>query len=357
MHTHRPWIARCSAPFVLWAATAAAGQTVTPGNMSDFTRKHSLSAKDEAAIDAFVDRYAGDLTNGDDAARIAARQKLMADLKGLSGERATPLFRETYAAALTPRLRDALSDGSIPTGIAAAQIAGVLGTDSAVAVLSGHLTNDQEQRDAVRLWAAASLRPLINEPNVTSSKLLRAVTEVGQAGVAEPSWPALRQQLETLSAAVTNNRPADAGQADLSTRALEQQSGVLAAAIERFQNGDIEMLMAIEPGLLQIQQEFLDEDDSKALNQLALSMVPVLSRLYDAVLAQWSSLDGDAAVLAGRSLDRAEVMVVLMNNYVTKANDAASPDYQGAISAGNRDAIEAGKKRWGGLAAKAPYSS
>ncbi|MDP7030420.1 MAG: hypothetical protein QF733_09395 [Phycisphaerales bacterium] len=356
MHTHCSWIARCSVPFILGVVAMATAQTVTPGSMADLTRKHTLTAKDDAAIEAFVDRYAGDLSSDDDAARIAARQKLVADLKGLSGQRATPLFREAYAAALTPRLRTAMQDGSIPTGIAAAQVAGVLGTDSAVAVLTDHLTADREQRDAIRLWAAASLRPLINEPNVTSSKLLRAIAAVGRAGAGEPSWPALRQQLETLSTAVSNSRPLDAGQEDLAAQALKQQSGVLGAAIERFQGGDLDMLMAIEPGLLQIQQEFLDEDDSNALNQLALSMVPVLTGLYDAVLTQWPGLEGDSARLAGRSLDRAEVLVVLMNNYVTQANDAASPDYQGAISAGNRDAVEAGKRRWGVLGTRAPYA-
>ncbi len=357
MHTNRSWIARCSALCVIGAATAAAGQSVTPGNMSDLTRKHTLNPADEAAIEAFVDRYAGDLADGTDAARITARQKLVADLKGLSGQRATPLFREAYADALTPRIRAILAEGSIPAGIAAAQVAGVLGTDSAVDTLVAHLQPAQEQRDAIRLWAAASLRPLINEPNVTSSKLLRAIDSLGQAGVAEPSWPALRQQLETLSTAVTNTRPVDGGQSDIRFRALEGQSAVLAAAIDRFQGGDVEMLMAIEPGLLQVQQEFLDEDDSAALNQLARSMVPVLTTLYDAVLTQWSNLEDDTALLAGRSLERAEVMVVLMNNYVTKTNDVAAPDYQAAITAGRRDAVEAGKQRWGSLGSKPPYSN
>jgi hypothetical protein len=361
MHTLRPLVLQLSALGLLALASmtpAVLGQTA-PASLGDLAKKGVLSSTDEDAVKAFAEYHGTNLTSDDSETASKARQKLMADLQGLSGKRATPSFREYYAIVLTPTLRSTLKEGTIPQGIAATQIAGVLGTDSAVTTLSRHLSLSQEPREAVRVWSAASLRRLIGEPNVTASRLTRAIGELGRAAANEPSWPALRQQLETLATGVNNGRSAEAGRDEVMQVARREQARALAFAIERFGGGDLDMLMVIEPHLLHVQQQFLDQDDPAALRGLAKSMVPVLTPLYGSVLTQWDALRADkqASVLGGRSLEKAEVLVVLMNNYLTDGNAAASPKYQQALAHNRKAEVEAGQSRWGSLGTRPPYTN
>jgi len=361
MHTLRPLILRLSTIALLSMAcvpAATMGQTA-PSSLSDLAKKGVLSTKDEGFIKAFAEYHGQDLTSDDAGARSKARQKLMADLQGLSGQRATPSFREYYATELMPTLRSVISDGTIPQAIAAAQIAGVLGTDSAVTTLSRHFSQSQEPREAIRLWAAASLRPLVVEPNVTASRLTRSLSDLGRAAVAEPTWPALRQQLETIAAAVNNARSQEEGRDEIMRVARTEQARVMAIAVKRLGDGDLDMLRVIGPHLQHVQQQFLDQDSSTALNELAKSMVPVLTPMYGSILSQWDAIRADeqSTALGGRSLEKAEVLVVLMNNYLTDGNAAASPKYQQALARNQKADVEAGQARWGSLGSSPPYTN
>jgi hypothetical protein len=235
----------------------------------------------------------------------------------------------------------------------------VLGTDSAVTTLSRHLSQSQESREAVRIWAAASLRPLVVEPNVTASRLTRAMSDLGRAATTEPSWPALRKQLETIAAAVNNGRTQEEGRDEIMRVARTEQARLMAIAVKRLGDGDLDMLMVITPHLQHVQQQFLDQDSADALNELAKSMVPVLTPMYGSILSQWDAIraDDQATLLGGRSLEKAEVLVVLMNNYLTDGNAAASPKYQQALARNQKDVVEAGQARWGSLGSSPPYTN
>jgi hypothetical protein len=361
MYTLRPLILRFSIITLLSMACVPSitmGQAM-PSSLSDLAKKGVLSTKDEGSVKAFAEYHGQNLTSDDAGTRSRARQKLMADLQGLSGQRATPSFREYYAIELMPILRSAISDGTIPQAIAATQVAGVLGTDSAVTTLSRHLSQSQEPREAVRVWAAASLLPLVVEPNVTASRLTRAMSDLGRAATTEPSWPALRKQLETIAAAVNNTRTQEEGRDEIMRVARTEQARLMAIAIKRLGDGDLDMLMVITPHLQHVQQQFLDQDSADALNALAKSMVPVLTPMYGSILSQWDAIraDDQATLLGGRSLEKAEVLVVLMNNYLTDGNAAASPKYQQALARNQKDVVEAGQARWGSLGSSPPYTN
>jgi len=339
------------------AANSAVEAAPAPKNLSSVSKKTSLTEDDSAVIDAFVAVHTDTLTGADASKYVRARQKLLADVTGPSGTRATPMFRETYAEALLPHLQSLIADGSETQAITAAQIAGGLGTDTAVTLLSRRLSPAQEPRVSVRLWTSAALQPLVNQPNVSASRLTRVIQDLERIGVEEPEWAVLRQQLGTLAAAISNTRREDAGRADIAEAGRSAQAAVLAAAINRLKGGDIAMLQVIEPQMQHVQQQFLDQDDSAALSALATTTAPVLGTLYGAILDQWPAITADerSATLAGRALDQGEVMIVLMDNHVTGASNSASPAYEKAIQDGQRPTLEAGQRRWGTLAETAPY--
>jgi len=340
------------ATVILVASTlATAGDVIAPTSLASVAKKNVLSPADEAAIAAFVELHAGQLEQGDAAARPKARLKLMADVYGLTGRRATPMFRELYAQELIPRLKIILAEGTAPRRISAAQVAGGLGTDSAVSLLSRHLTPSQESNDAVRVWTAASLRPLIAQANVTPTRLNRVIRNLGQAALTEPAWPVLRQQLETIAAASSNQRGDDGGQVSLMDLARAQQAAVVTRIVERLKNGDLDMLLVLEPHMRRVQEQFLDQDDADALKAQARGTVPALSGLYDAVLTNWDAIvaNDQSARLAGRSLQKAEVMIVLMDNYLTDQSQSSAPQYENALTSLNRAPVEAGKAKWGDI--------
>jgi len=328
---------------------ASASAQPAPKGLSKYLKKVTLTPDEEASIAAFVDKYAADLASDDSSLHPAARQKLMMDLRGVAGSRATPTFRGAYADLVLPKLKDILTSGNVPQSIAGCQIAGELGTDSAVTLLSKHMDTSQEPRTGTRLWAAASLRPLINQPNVSPTRLVRVLRDIGRAAATESDWTVLRQQLETLAAAVSNTRTAESGRKEVMDTGQATQAEVLYAMIQRLQAGDLDMLNAIEPHMQHVQQQFLDQRDPDALHAFAKTTGPVLGGLYEAILANWESLSGNeqAAALAGRTLDQGEVMIVLMDNETGGGSASATPAYGQAISRGDRTPLEAGRNRWG----------
>jgi|TARA_B110000495_G_C22966672_1_gene566984 hypothetical protein len=339
------------------SVAAFSGDVPAPTSLAEVAKKDVLSPADEATIAAFVELHATTLETGDATTWPKARLKLLADVSGVSGRRATPLFREIYAEALMPRLKTILAESNTPRRIAAAQIAGGLGTDSAVSLLSRSLTPAQEPNEAVRVWTAASIRPLIDQPNVTPSRLNRTIRNLGQAAVLEQSWPVLRQQLETLVAATVNTRGDEAGQDALMKIGREQQAAVFAKAIERFQGGDLQMLLVIEPHMRHVQSQFLDQNDEQVLRVQARDTVPALSNLYGAVLANWDAIRADETMsqLAGRALKKGEIMIVLMDNHLTGKSQSSSPKYEQDIIKNDKSPIEAGKAKWGTVASGRAY--
>ena len=347
-----------AAATLLVVSLATAGDVAAPTSLSSIAKKDLVTPADEDSIAAFVDTYASQLEQGDASERPKARLKLMADVSGVSGRRATPLFREVYAQRLLPRLNTIMSESPTPHRIAAAQVAGGLGTDTAVSLLTRHLTPGDEPDDAVRVWTAASLRPLIAQVNVTPTCLNRAIGTLGRAAITEPAWPVLRQQLETLAAATVNQRGEDGGQAELMTLARRQQDAVLTQLVKRLHGGQLDMLLVIEPHMRRVQEQFLDQDDADALRAQARGAVPAISGLYDAILNNWDAIQADERLgrIAGRALQKAEVMIVLMDNYLTEQSNATTPKYEEAVTQNNRSPIEAGKAKWGAIADGRAYN-
>jgi hypothetical protein len=339
---------------VALAATLAVGSTPAaaqpaPKSLSKYVKKVTLTPDETSAMSAFVDRYASDLADADPRLHAAARQKLMMDLHGMAGNRATPAFRGTYADLVLPKLAGIVADGTVPQSIASCQVAGGLGTDSAVTFLSKHLAAEREPRTGVRMWAVASLRPLIAQPNVTPTRIARVLRDVGHAAATETDWTVLRQQLKTLAAAVENARSADNGRAEILDTGQTTQAEVLHSVIQRLRNGDLDMLNVLEPHMQHVQQQFLDQRNPAMVRSFAETTGPVLRGLYEAILANWEALsvNEQAAALAGRTLDQGEVMIVLMDNETSGGSATAAPAYGQAISKGDRTLVEAGRDRWG----------
>ena len=250
-----------------------------------------------------------------------------------------------------------MAGDDVTTSIAAAQIMGALETDAALSALAAHLSSQNEPRAAVRLWAAASMKPLITSPNVSSDRAMWGVNALAEAASEEPSWAAMRRQMDAISVAVTNDRPADEGRDALSRKGCDAQAQALQAAINRFANGDVEAIRVIEPHMMHIQQQFLDQNDAALLGMLSQRTAPVLGGMYEAVLAQWPAITADQMQqqLAGSALDQAEVMIVLMDNHLTGSSNQAAPQYKASLKSGDQAPIKAGKDRWGSLANRPSY--
>jgi len=341
---------------VLAAGTSAA-LAVPPKNLLQLSKRSSFTPEQEADLVAFIDLHTTALGGGDDAARPAARQKLMTDLMGRSGDRATPVFRMTYSDLLLPRLKPMIEDGPTPAGIAAMQITSMLGTDAAVTLLTRHMTPEDEKREALRMWAAAGLRPLTSQPNVSSSRLTRAISDLGHATAEEQSWPVMRQQLASLGAAVRNTRTDDDGGPEVMSAGIDAQSQALTAVITRLGNGDVAMLEVIDPHLQNITGQFLDQTDPDILRTLARATAPPLSGLFDAVLAQWDAIATDErlAQLAGRSLNKTEVLIGLFDDSLTGNSNNLQPKHHEAIERGDRTPVETAKDRWGEIGSLKRY--
>ena len=341
----------------LLATGASAALAVPPKNLLTLSKLSSFTPEQEAQLIAFIDLHASALGGDDESSRPAARQKLMIDLTGRTGERATPIFRMTYSDLLLPKLKDMISDGSTTAGIAATQVTSALGTDAAVTVLTRHLSPAQEPREAIRIWAAAGMRPLIAEQNVSSSRLTRAVSDLGRAAQSEASWPVLRQQLASIGSATRNKRTKDSGQLEIMNAGAKNQSTALVAVIARLQGGDLAMLEVIEPHMREIQAQFLDQADPAVLRVLARTTAPALATLFEAVLAQWDAILADqrSAELAGRSLNRAEVMIGQFDDTLTGDTRTLSPSHHTSLTNGDNTELQASQRRWGNIGSLPRY--
>ena len=340
----------------LCLATPAMAQSA-PGNLSRLAEQHTFSENDRAAVGAFVDRELGKMASDDAAARTQGRQKLIADLQGLGASRVTPEFRTVYAEILLPRLKVLIDGPETSQAINAQQVASRLGTDSAVTLLDAHVDIQDESRAAVRLWAAEGMGTMVDNPSVNAVRITRALRRLAGAARNETSWAVLNQQLRTLGAAVASSRKEQPEREEIQRTGRTLQADVLANAIDRMGNGQVDFILAIEPTTRRLLQQFLATELFETQRDLIIKTAPALSGLYGATLDSWDGLQADKRLgqVAGRSLNSGEVVIVLMDNALMGQSTEAHPDYEKAISSGRRDVVEKGRDSWSNLADRPAY--
>ena len=158
-----------------------------PTSLSRLSTQHEFSPKDQADLQAYVDLHVSRLDSENPADLTGGRMKLIGTLRGPTASRVSPAFRQAYADILIPKLQELLDTGGIPSGIAAMQITGYLGTNSATDFILTHLNTADEPREAIRLWSAASLRDLVANPNVSSATIEHAMQTLCQIKGQQPS--------------------------------------------------------------------------------------------------------------------------------------------------------------------------
>lgn len=336
-----------------WLALAQSA----PSNLSRLSEQHTFSENDRSAIQAFVDRELAKINSDDPSQRTQGRQKLIADLQGLGASRVTPAFRITYSEVLIPELKDVLSGDDTSQAIVAEQVASRLGTDTAVTLLDAHVDARDEERPAVRLWAAGGIGQMIDSPSVDAVRMTRTLRRLADAAKNETSWAVLNQQMRTLHLAVSSDRPDSAEREEIRTAGRALQAEVLADAIARMGSGQIELVLAIEPATRRLRDQFLAPDLFDSQRDLIVKTAPALSGLYGASLDAWEPLKADDRMgrITGRALNTGEVMIVLMDNAITGNNTQAHPDYEDVFKNDFRAQVEAGHTAWNDLPTRPAY--
>lgn len=135
----------------LWVVGAAAANAAAlPDGLSQAA---SISAGEQAAIDAFVRDQAGPLADAAPSVREGARDALLRPLRPPKGE-PSQAFRFAYSKALAPYLAPLVPNKDAGIAFGALRIAGAIASDTGFLALKQGL---EDPRPAVRRMAAAGL--------------------------------------------------------------------------------------------------------------------------------------------------------------------------------------------------------
>lgn len=145
------------------ASLTSAQAYSVPAELEPFIGQQNVDGAGEQAIEGYVGARARDLTGGQPAAISAAREDLLAPL--VAASQISVSFRLTYAEELLPTLTRLIDGNDEIAAIAAARIAGELGTGQSLDLLLDALdAGDPSRRYAVVQALGATLR-LIAEAN------------------------------------------------------------------------------------------------------------------------------------------------------------------------------------------------
>ena len=336
----------------------AAPVMAAPTSLSRLSTQHEFSPKDQADLQAYVDLHVSRLDSENPADLTGGRMKLIGTLRGPTASRVSPAFRQAYADILIPKLQELLDTGGVPSGIAAMQITGYLGTNSATDFILTHLNTADEPREAIRLWSAASLRDLVANPNVSSATIEHAMQTLATAMETEQSWAVQRQAFVTVGKAIQNRRKVEDGRNLLSNSARSLQGQMLANTIRRIGQGETTLVLAIEPATGVIRDQYLDRLMFDRQKDLAIVTVPALAGMHGSVLNQWDALRDDPRLArsAELALHKGEVLMALMDSRLTGSDVPETIAYEGTITNDQRETVEAGRQNWSTIATKSRYN-
>lgn len=335
---------RISALVLLLPGTMADAQSepIAPSSLGRYVSRPSLGTSDLAVIQAYVDREVPRLISESPSEAVQGRTSLTEDLTS-SSQRVSPVFREEYTAILEPHLREALDNEDLSAAVLSAQVAAVLGTDGAVKLLTDHVELRDEPRNAVRLWSVGGLANLISAPSVSEPRAIRAMRTVTRAARSESSWPVHRRALMVLAAGLGNHRGHDVGQEAVRLVALELLAEATGDTLDAVAEGRVDQVNGLPVVTGAMQNTLLMADTPEHADQLLETMVPVLSRGHESILAQWDAIRATPRTLesAARFLDESELLLTMLTD-----TPASGGQLSNALRSGDRRDVESAAQRW-----------
>ncbi len=330
------------ATLLVTASAMAQSGPIAPPNLNRYVSASSLSQADLASIKAYVDREAPRLASDVPADAVQARTKLVGELQSRT-RRVSPLFREQYTALLEPHLRALMAGDNLSAAVMAAQVAGTLGTDGAVKMLTDRIDPKDEPRMAVRVWAAGGVGALTAMPTVSERRTTRALRSLAIACCEEPDWAVRRRMILSMANAMANQRGQDASQHAVRDAAIEQLAQAMADTLQDIASGQAQFVQTLPIATTELQSTLLTAGDDDTRTAIAEVVVPVLARGHDAILQSWDSIRQDPRSLAAaaRFLDESELLLTILTQ-----SDPTDAQLSKAVLDGNRRPVETAARRW-----------
>jgi hypothetical protein len=307
-------------------------------------------------IERYARYYAEKLGSADATEVQAGRSSLGQPLRSLQ---ITRFFRDAYSDALLPALDPVIRGGKTALGpINAMQLVAQLSTEQALDVLKENCSEQQQDRMAVRLWAARGFSTAIAQGRadglIPDHRLPSAIRELGAAARVESDWRVLQWQFDSL------------GRIDHPV-AREEQRQVFGAVLDRMAASDTATALVNALGLhndersrpqgplLSLRKVFLDATPTEQAT-IGVEMGKRLVRLLEIAEKHWDSAHAQGRLRAAyhRAVRIAESQFATIHFTLSNGNVSTSLDE--AWQASDRDAYKADLDRLRDLISRAPYS-
>ncbi len=271
----RSCLLMCRAAMVVTALLAARSWAAAPPprSISDLNKlTQAPTEQQRERLRDFASYWVEQLDSDDPAAVPDARRKL---IEQINAPGATLVFMQAYSDALVSQLARVVDDREHPMAAAnALQIAALFGTDDALMLMRDHLDADQEDRPAIRLWAARGFQLVakdgLQRGTITARQIAPALRDLGRAAEKESDWRVLQWQLAAIAS--TQHPVAEEvlfSSFDATTKRLQTQSEATP------------LIVALRPALISMRERYFADrspQEQRRLGQeIAKRLVVVLA--------------------------------------------------------------------------------
>ncbi len=315
----------------------------TPPRISDLSDATRLSERDRDEIRESVEYWCARLGSAQADEVDAAQSKLVEPLKAV---RVGQIFRLEYSKALVPRLKEVIKGADPHAAVNGMQIAGLLGTPNALEIITDHAGIEDEQRFAIRLWAANAFPLAVRQRVLPENDINKALRRFGQAATQEDNWLVLRRQFEAVAS--VNNRVS-----------RDVQVNVLKAIADRMEKetGPSELMQATYPALVLLRNRFLE---LRAADQesVGTELAPVLCDLCTVANMHWDSAqaDADASSSYRGTVRVSENLLKLIDARVRPRQSGPRTELGPAWIDRDKDRFEADHDKWRQVLTGPPYN-
>jgi hypothetical protein len=239
-----------------------------------------LRPEQKATLEQYIDAYLNALMGEDVESASRARGQLV-DLMRRPG--VTAAFRDEYSRMLIPKLTPVVQQQDNHfAAINAMQIAAQVKTLESMRLGVNHVSERNEPREAVRVWAAIAVRlaatQLAGNP-VFARMVDTATRDVARAAKEETDWRVLLRQLQMLGSLQT-------------PVAGSEELDVLSTIADRMarENGPSELIHAVFPAVMSLRDRVLDNRLAPAAAaNMGKALAPVLGEVLEVARAHFDS--------------------------------------------------------------------
>ncbi|MEE2908687.1 MAG: hypothetical protein VX527_12755 [Planctomycetota bacterium] len=340
-----------------------------PENVERLKSILPLDDSQQEKIRTYADFWVQKLNNESPKEVQEARNKLTRPFRSIAGETASRMFRSTYSKAVLPALTKIINGPSPYRAINAMQVAASIATPESLSLLDNHIEPDVEKNPQVRLWAAIGIGRCLDVESIPSDKIKTSLRALVRGAEVETDPLVLRRELETLDLAVRNQRSDSVAIRDF---AIDGEINALKTTIDRVEaeQAPPTLLMAIQPGLLLIRDQYIDpklqrmdmENENRMTEKVATYIgrrtAPQLGRIYDVILVNESTIrqNPELAKAAGQMLETSETTLKLVDSHLRNGQSAPSVASGRELwTQGNLNGLAESRDKWQVVLTTRPY--